>query len=119
MAQLRRGQALLGSAVIPQQGWRWSEPKVLANVCRERMLTGNRACNLMRLASFAEWISPMLKRLTVVFGLVAGLSACAAPYGYTGYGNTGYGYTEPAYYGPVYYGPGYYPIHTSPHGTVQ
>jgi hypothetical protein len=61
----------------------------------------------------------MLKNLTIVFGLVAGLSACAAPYGYTGYGNTGYGYAEPAYYGPVYYGPGYYPIHTSEHGTVQ
>jgi hypothetical protein len=56
--------------------------------------------------------SPMLKNLMIVFGLVAGLSACAAPYGYTGY-------AEPAYYGPVYYGPGYYPIHTSPHGTVQ
>jgi hypothetical protein len=61
----------------------------------------------------------MLKNLTIVFGLVAGLAACAAPSGYTGYGNTGYGYNEPAYYGPVYYGPGYYPIHTSPHGTVQ
>jgi len=61
----------------------------------------------------------MLKTLTIVFGLGAGLSACVAPYGYTGYGNTGYGYNEPAYYGPVYYGPGYYPPHTSQHGTVQ
>jgi hypothetical protein len=39
----------------------------------------------------------MLKNLTIVFGLVGGLSACAAPYGYSGYGNTGYGYNEPAY----------------------
>jgi hypothetical protein len=62
----------------------------------------------------------MLKNLTIVFGLVVvGLSACAAPYGYTGYGNPGYGYNEPAYYGPVYYGPGYYPPHISQHGTVQ
>jgi hypothetical protein len=71
----------------------------------------------------------MFKNLVIAFGLAAGLSACAAPYGYTGYGytgygytgygNTGYGYAEPAYYGPVYYGPGYYPIHTSEHGTVQ
>jgi hypothetical protein len=66
----------------------------------------------------------MLKNLTIVFGLMAGLSACAVPYGYTGYGSTGYGYNEPAYYGPVYYGPGYYgpgyyPVHTSQHGTVQ
>jgi len=63
--------------------------------------------------------SPMLKNLIITLGLVAGLSACAAPYGYTGSGNTGSGYNEPAYYGPVYYGPGYYPIHTSQHGTVQ
>jgi hypothetical protein len=55
----------------------------------------------------------------IAFCLVAGLSACAAPYGYTGYGNTGYGYNQPANYGPVYYGPGYYPVHTSQHGTVQ
>jgi hypothetical protein len=61
----------------------------------------------------------MLENLAIIFGLAAGLSACAAPYGYTGYGNTGYGYAEPAYYGPVYYGLGYYPIHTSEHGTVQ
>jgi hypothetical protein len=61
----------------------------------------------------------MIKNLTIVFGLVAGLSACAAPYGSTGYGNVGYGYNEPAYYGPVYYGPGYYPVHSSQHGTVQ
>jgi hypothetical protein len=73
----------------------------------------------MRRVTFAERNSPMLKNLAIVFGLVAGLSACAAPYGYPGYGNTGYGYNEPAYYGPVYYGPGYYPIHTSQHGTVQ
>ena len=58
----------------------------------------------------------MLKNLTIVFGLVVGLSACAAPYGYTGYGNPGYGYDEPSYYGPVCYGPGYYPPHTSQHG---
>jgi hypothetical protein len=56
----------------------------------------------------------MLKNLTIVFGLMAGLSACAVPYGTTGYGST-----QPAYYGPVYYGPGYYPPHTSEHGTVQ
>jgi hypothetical protein len=55
----------------------------------------------------------MLKNLTIVFGLVAALSACAP------YANPGYGYSEPAYYGPVYYGPGYYPPHTSEHGTVQ
>jgi hypothetical protein len=61
----------------------------------------------------------MFKNLAIAFGLAAGLSACAAPYGYPGYGNSGYGYAEPAYYGPVYYGPGYYPIHTSEHGTVQ
>lgn len=61
----------------------------------------------------------MFKHLMVVVGLVAGLSACAGPYGYPGYDNTGYGYNEPAYYGPVYYGPGYYPVHTSTHGTVQ
>jgi hypothetical protein len=61
----------------------------------------------------------MLKNLMIAFCLVAGLSACAAPYGYTGYGNTGYGYNQPANYGPVYYGPGYYPVHTSQHGTVQ
>jgi hypothetical protein len=64
----------------------------------------------------------MIKNLTIVLGLVVGLSACVAPYGYSGYGNTGYGYAEPAYYGygsgtPVYYGPGYQ--HTSQHGTVQ
>ena len=38
----------------------------------------------------------MLKNLAIAFGLAAGLSACAAPYGYTGYGNTGYGYAEHA-----------------------
>ncbi|MBV9202225.1 MAG: hypothetical protein JO320_09820 [Alphaproteobacteria bacterium] len=57
----------------------------------------------------------MLKNLAIVFGLIAGLSACAAP----PYPNAGYGYNEPAYYGPVYYGPGYYPPHASQHGTVQ
>ena len=56
----------------------------------------------------------MLKNLTIVFGLMAGLSSCAVPYGTTGYGSN-----EPPYYGPVYYGPGYYPPHTSEHGTVQ
>jgi hypothetical protein len=61
----------------------------------------------------------MLKGLTIVLCLMAGLSACTAPYPYTGYDNPGYGYNEPAYYGPVYYGPGYYPIHNSQHGTVQ
>jgi hypothetical protein len=63
----------------------------------------------------------MLKNLAIVLGLLAGLSACAAPYGYPGYGNPGYGYAEPAYYGygngPVYYGPTY--PHISEHGTVQ
>jgi hypothetical protein len=56
----------------------------------------------------------MIKNLTIVFGLLASLSACAAPYGYTGYGDTGYGYSEPTYYGysnqPVYTDPA---IHTS------
>jgi hypothetical protein len=51
----------------------------------------------------------MLKKLTIVLGLVAGLSACMGPHGYNGYGGTGYGYNQPAYYGysynsPVYYG---------------
>ena len=59
----------------------------------------------------------MLKK-TIVLGLVVGLSACVAPYGYPGYGypgygNTGYGYSQPPYYGysnePVYYGPSYPP----------
>jgi hypothetical protein len=73
----------------------------------------------------------MFKNLVIAFGLAAGLSACAAPYGYTGYGyqgygypgygNTGYGYSQPPYYGysnePVYYGPSYPP--SSQHGTVQ
>lgn len=63
--------------------------------------------------------SPMLKKLVIVLGLVAGLSACVGPYG-----DTGYGYNERAYYGygsstPAYYGPGYYAPHTSEHGTVQ
>ncbi len=80
----------------------------------------------------------MLKNLAIVLGLVVGLSACVAPYGYngygyngygntgygnTGYGNTGYGYNQPAYYGygyntPLYYGGPSYP-QTSQHGTVQ
>lgn len=55
----------------------------------------------------------MLKNLTIALGLMAGLSACTAPYAYTGYDNPGYGYNEPAYYRPVYDGPGYYPIHTA------
>ena len=63
----------------------------------------------------------MLKNQAIVFGLLAGLSGCAAPYGYPGYGNPGYGYAQPAYYGygngPVYYGPTY--PHVSEHGTVQ
>ena len=65
----------------------------------------------------------MFKNLAIAFGLAAGLSACAAPYGYPGYGYPGYGY--PGYsntgYGysnqPVYDGPSYPP--SSPHGTVQ
>jgi hypothetical protein len=36
--------------------------------------------------------SPMLKNMMIVLGLVAGLTACMSPYGYSGYGNTGYGY---------------------------
>jgi hypothetical protein len=81
--------------------------------------------------------SPMLKNLAIVLGLVAGLSACMGPYGYSGYGagygynrptNYGYGYSAPANYGygyntPVYYGGSYDPdtSYTSPHGsgTVQ
>ena len=57
----------------------------------------------------------MLKTLTILFGLLAALSACA-PYASPG---SGYGYSAPPYSGPVYYGPGYYPPHTSEHGTVQ
>ena len=58
----------------------------------------------------------MLKKLTIVVGLVAGLSAYVGPYGYNGYGNTGYGYNKPAYYGygyntPFYYGTGYNGYH--------
>ena len=34
----------------------------------------------------------MLKNLPMVLGLVAGLTACTGPYGYSGYGNTGHGY---------------------------
>jgi hypothetical protein len=55
----------------------------------------------------------MLKTLTILFGLLAALSACAP------YPSPGYGYSAPPYSGPVYYGPGYYPPHTSEHGTVQ
>ena len=65
----------------------------------------------------------MLKNLAIVLGLVAGLSACMGPYGYSGYG-AGYGYNRPANYGygyntPVYYGGSYDPdtSYTSPHGT--
>jgi hypothetical protein len=68
----------------------------------------------------------MLRNLAIGFGLLAGLSACVAPYGYPGYGYggypaPGYGYSQAPYYGysnePVYYGPSYPP--SSPHGTVQ
>jgi hypothetical protein len=66
----------------------------------------------------------MLKNLALALGLLAGLSACAAPYGYPEYGYPGYGYAEPpAYSGygyapaPTYYGPDY--LHPSQHGTVQ
>jgi hypothetical protein len=67
----------------------------------------------------------MLKNLTIALGLMAGLLACVAPYGYPGYGYPpGYGYsTPPAYYGygnapaPGYYGPDY--PHISQHGQVQ
>jgi hypothetical protein len=57
----------------------------------------------------------MLENLTIVVGLVAGLSACI-PYGYNGYDGTGYGYNQPAYNGysyapysrtPFSYGAGY------------
>jgi hypothetical protein len=63
--------------------------------------------------------SSPLKKLVIVLGLAASLSACAGPYG-----NTGYGSNQPPYSGygpntPVYYGPGYYAPHTSEHGTVQ
>jgi hypothetical protein len=75
-------------------------------------------CPMRRVTQKTE--SPMLKKLAIVFGLVAGLSACMSPYGYNGYSDTGYGYNRPAaYYGysydrPVYYGAGY-----GQHGTVQ
>ena len=68
----------------------------------------------------------MLKNLAIGFGLLAGLSASVAPYGYPGYGYSGYpapgyGYSQPPYSAysnePVYYGPSFPP--TSPHGTVQ
>jgi hypothetical protein len=69
--------------------------------------------NPMRRVIFAERKASMLKTLTILFGLLAALSACAP------YANPGYGYSPPPYSGPVYYGPGYYPPHTSEHGTVQ
>jgi hypothetical protein len=38
----------------------------------------------------------MLKNLALALGLLAGLSACAAPYGYPEYGYpAGYGYAQP------------------------
>jgi hypothetical protein len=57
----------------------------------------------------------MLENLTIVVGLVAGLSACI-PYGYNAYDGAGYGYNQPAYNGysyapysrtPFSYGAGY------------
>jgi len=69
--------------------------------------------NPMRRVTFAERKASMLKTLTILFGLLAALSACAP------YASPGYGYSAPPYSGPVYYGPGYYPPHTSEHGTVQ
>jgi hypothetical protein len=71
----------------------------------------------MRIVPILEAPS-MLKNLAIAFALLAGLSACAAPYGYP----PASGYAEPpAYYGygnmPTYYGPGY--PHITPHGTVQ
>jgi hypothetical protein len=66
----------------------------------------------------------MLKNLALVFGLLAGLSACVAPYRYPEYGYPpGYAYSQPPSYGygntpaPTYYGPDY--PHISQHGTVQ
>jgi hypothetical protein len=67
----------------------------------------------MRRVTFAERKASMLKTLTILFGLLAALSACAPN------ASPGYGYSAPPYSGPVYYGPGYYPPHTSEHGTVQ
>jgi hypothetical protein len=69
--------------------------------------------NPMRRVTFAQRKASMLKTLTILFGLLAALSACAP------YASPGYGYSAPPYSGPVYYGPGYYPPHTSEHGTVQ
>ncbi len=75
----------------------------------------NHVCRILEVEGYS-----MLKKLAIVLGLVAGLSACVGPYG-----DTGYGYNQPAFYGygsntPVYYGPGYYYApHTSQHGTVQ
>jgi hypothetical protein len=48
----------------------------------------------------------MIKNLTIVIGLRAGLSACI-PYGYNGYDSTGYGYNQPAYNQPAYNGSSY------------
>ena len=48
----------------------------------------------------------MIKNLTIVIGLMAGLSACV-PYGYNGYDSTGYGYNQPAYNQPAYNGSSY------------
>jgi hypothetical protein len=61
----------------------------------------------MRIAPLLEALS-MLKNLTLAWGLMAGLSACAAPYGYPGYGSS----PAPSYYGPDY-------PNISRHGTVQ
>jgi hypothetical protein len=47
----------------------------------------------------------MLKNLTIVIGLIAGLSACI-PYGYNGY-DSGYGSNQPAYNQPAYNQPAY------------
>ena len=50
----------------------------------------------------------MLKNLAMVLGLVAGLTACTGPYGYSGYGNTGYGYNRNDNAGDAGYGYGRY-----------
>jgi hypothetical protein len=66
----------------------------------------------------------MPKNLALALGLLAGMSACVAPYGYPGYGYPpGYGYAAPPAYvygyppAPEYYGSDY--PHISQHGTVQ
>jgi hypothetical protein len=69
----------------------------------------------MQIVPLLEVLS-MLKNLALALGLMVGLSACVAPYGYPGYGyppGYSYGYS-PA---PTYYGPGY--PHITQHGTVQ